>query len=155
MRKPRWQMVVLVACVLAVLGVVYQVIWSRLSTPTPIKNAGVWVPIERPALPEPPATGPKVVPATAPAEEPEPPPAPLDLDVKEIEQLIAALGGNEFAGREHALERLKALGPAGVPVLQRYADHDDPEVATRVKALVGTFEWMNRGAIVLKVEFGS
>jgi hypothetical protein len=65
------------------------------------------------------------------------------------------MGDVEFATREAAAAQLKASGPEVIPVLQRYAAHEDPEIRARVSSVLRSFAWMWRGAIVNGVLNGS
>jgi hypothetical protein len=56
--------------------------------------------------------------------------------VKRIERLIALLGADAFAERERAQSELEAMGPRIVPVLRRYRNAADPEVAQRVEQIL-------------------
>src|SRR5687768_18567467 len=54
----------------------------------------------------------------------------------EIKALVDQLGAEDYAKREAAAKRLKALGKGALPALREAAKHDDPEVASRAQALV-------------------
>ena len=64
-------------------------------------------------------------------EELKPPAASGDLA-----DLIAALGAADSDAREKAAARLRAIGPAAIPTLQKEAESDDIEIARRAKSLV-------------------
>jgi hypothetical protein len=68
--------------------------------------------------------------------DPPPPSAPPALTAqrqKEIEKLIADLGGDDFDGREAAQQELQKLGEEAVPILEKaQATAADPEVRRRL-----------------------
>jgi hypothetical protein len=76
-------------------------------------------------------------------------------DERAIAALIDQMGSPDFAVREEAGKKLKELGPGMIPALQKYIDYPDPEIASRVKDVISTFDWMNHGAIIIKVDSGS
>src|SRR6266704_3003728 len=147
----RWRLVGPV--IVAVGGVGYGMAYWKMSQPYKVRE---WTRVVHDGPAE---SGP----STAPAPEPLPamsrysvvegkrPPAPLDLafaqaslelDEKEIDALIKAMGSGDFAARERATARLRTLGPEGVPALVRYRNHDDPEISMRVESVIQSFEWM-------------
>jgi hypothetical protein len=75
----------------------------------------------------------------------------LDPDERELIRLIEQMGSDKYAQREAAYEKLKALGPAVVPLLKPYQNHRDPEIAQRVKGVMDTFKFMATGAMLLSI----
>lgn len=57
-------------------------------------------------------------------------------DVDRIERLIRSLGDDEFTVREASSKALAEFGAAAHPLLKKFADDEDPEVAVRVKRLL-------------------
>lgn len=51
-----------------------------------------------------------------------------------LREILAGLGAEEFEAREKASSKLVALGSRAVPMIARFADHHDPEVATRIRS---------------------
>lgn len=60
---------------------------------------------------------------------------------REIPQLIAQLGSEDFAEREVATRRLDALGSAALAELRAATGSENPEIAGRAKDLVGKIEY--------------
>jgi len=54
----------------------------------------------------------------------------------DVAKLVGDLGAEDFKTREAAMQKLRALGPAAAPALQRAAENDDPEVRTRAQELL-------------------
>ncbi len=73
----------------------------------------------------------------------------LEPDEVELNSLIEQTGARDYATRQAATEKLKALGPESVPALWPWRDHDDPEVRARVQEVLAEREWMMRGALVV------
>src|SRR5439155_10098494 len=55
---------------------------------------------------------------------------------EEIKGLIDQLGADEYAKREAAARRLRAIGKAALPALTEATKSDDAEVASRAESLV-------------------
>jgi hypothetical protein len=55
---------------------------------------------------------------------------------EEIKGLIDQLGADEYAAREAAAKRLRAIGKAALPALTEATKNDDAEIASRAQALV-------------------
>ncbi|MFW6108384.1 MAG: hypothetical protein ACOC8D_01090, partial [bacterium] len=53
-----------------------------------------------------------------------------------LDQLVADLGARDYATREEATRKLRALGPAALPALKGAAQSEDPEVRTRAEKLI-------------------
>jgi len=51
-------------------------------------------------------------------------------------KLVRDLGADDFATREAAMKKLRAMGPAAAPALEQAADNDDPEVKMRARQLL-------------------
>jgi hypothetical protein len=65
------------------------------------------------------------------------------------------MASDKWTVRDAAHRKLKDMGQAVVPLLARYVNHKDPEVASRVKAIIADYQWMTRGVIVLTIKPGS
>ena len=76
----------------------------------------------------------------------------LDPDEVEIEGLINQMGAPKYKVRAEAHEKLHALGPSVVPVLVKYRDHKNAEIAERVRNIIGDYVWMQTGVLVTKVK---
>lgn len=64
-------------------------------------------------------------------------PAPLPAEtVRQVERLVGRLGAESYRDRRGASAELEKLGPHIIQVLQRYAEHPDMEVRTRVGAIL-------------------
>jgi hypothetical protein len=59
-----------------------------------------------------------------------------DAPNDEIKALIDQLGADDYAKREAAAKRLRAIGKPAIPALEAATKHDDAEVASRAQALV-------------------
>lgn len=81
--------------------------------------------------------------------------AHLAPDERVVDQTIDALGDADFATRKAATEKLEQFGPEVVPFLQRYREHDDPEIRSRVLRVIRSFGWMEKGAIINRVTPGT
>jgi len=71
---------------------------------------------------------------------------------EEIDRVVKQLGADRFRDREAASQRLEEMGVAAMEHLLRYSDHDDPEVAARVRRLLERFAWATHGALVVAVD---
>ena len=83
------------------------------------------------------------------------PPAPAAAAEQAVASVIDDLGSADFSVRQAATDRLTRFGPEVIPALQRYAEHDDPEIRARVAGVIRSFEWMRQGAIIFEVIEGS
>lgn len=75
-----------------------------------------------------------------------PPPAVADID-----DLIAALGAADAADRDAAAARIKSMGAAAIPALQKEAESDDVEIAQRAKSLVSEINASMKPAAVRRL----
>lgn len=75
-------------------------------------------------------------------------------DETAVASVIDDLGSEEFAVRKAASERLEQLGPDVVPILEKYREHDNPEVRARINGVINAFAWMSKGAIIGRIEPG-
>src|SRR5688572_22388323 len=78
-------------------------------------------------------------------------PAPDEAIVATI---IDDLGAENFDVRKAASDRLKEFGPSVVPMLQKYIDHDEPEIKARVNGVIKSFAFMRDGGIINIIEPG-
>jgi hypothetical protein len=69
----------------------------------------------------------------------------------DVAKLIRGLGEADFARREEAARRIRAAGPAAIPALEKAVDDADPEVASRVRTLIGEIRQASRGAGVRRL----
>jgi len=76
----------------------------------------------------------------------------LDADEVKIDRLIREMGHDEYKVREAATKELQSMGPAIVPVIQKYINHKDPEIAIRVGEIIEAYKWMRKGALFIKVK---
>jgi len=56
---------------------------------------------------------------------------------EELDKLVARLGHDSYREREAASKALLALGFQRFKLLRPFQDHDDPEIKTRIRALLG------------------
>ncbi|HEY7115891.1 MAG TPA: HEAT repeat domain-containing protein, partial [Tepidisphaeraceae bacterium] len=68
-----------------------------------------------------------------------------------IADLIKALGSGNPAERDGAASKIRAMGPAAVPALEKAADDPDPEVANRVRGLSEQIKLNSKAAGVRKL----
>lgn len=66
-----------------------------------------------------------------------------DGEILQVEALIHQLGANSFAKREQASAKLVGRGPVIVPMLKKYFDHKDLEIAERSKKAVQQIQEKN------------
>lgn len=112
----------------------------------------------RPALTPAQQAEPQAKPDAAPlpaATSPATGPADLAADEKALDALIDDLGAEDFPTRKAASDKLERAGPAIVPLLQKYVDDRNPEVAARVRKAIQSYVWMAKGAVLNEVERGS
>jgi hypothetical protein len=64
----------------------------------------------------------------------------VDAAAGDVKQLIEQLGDGEYAKREEAAKRLKAIGKPALPALREALKGDDPEVVTRAQTLIKRIE---------------
>jgi hypothetical protein len=100
------------------------------------RYAALWVPllIAGGALALPAGRAPAADP-TAPAADAAQPAQPAGGPT-EISALIGQLGSDDYARREAAAKRLRAIGKPALPALNEATQHDDAEIASRAQALV-------------------
>jgi hypothetical protein len=76
--------------------------------------------------------------ALAAGREPDNPYVPLaPAQTKVVRALVKQLGADEFARREEAAAKLKAMGRKVFPLLKEYREAEDVEVSSRIKAILG------------------
>jgi HEAT repeat protein len=73
-----------------------------------------------------------------------------DAELFQVEALIQQLGANSFAKREVATAKLIARGPVIVPILKKYFDDPDLEIAGRAKKCVANIEQKDYGVSVVR-----
>jgi len=74
-----------------------------------------------------------------------------DIDEAKVKLLIEQMGSRKWKTRQAAYEKLKAMGPKIIPLLMKYRDHEDLEIASRVGAIIDEHIWATTGTLVVKV----